>query len=79
MTRTTLIDLNLDEYNHGLRCYSFMVKLERCNGSCGTLNVPSDKICVPNKTEDTSLSVFNMITGINEPKKNKLKEYIMRM
>ena len=57
-----------------------LVKLERCNGSCSTLNVPSDKMCVPNKTEDTSLSVFNMITGINEQKKNKkIKAYIMRM
>ena len=26
----------------------------------------SDKVCVPNKTEDLYLSVFNMITGINE-------------
>ena len=24
--------------------------------------------CVPNETEDLNLSVFNMITGINEPK-----------
>ena len=26
------------------------------------------KVCVPNKTEDLNLSVFNMITGINESK-----------
>ena len=26
----------------------------------------SDKVCVPNKTEDLYLNVFNMITGINE-------------
>ena len=25
----------------------------------------SNKVCVPNKTEDLKLSVFNMITGIN--------------
>ena len=25
-------------------------------------------MCVPNKTEDLNLSVFNMITGINESK-----------
>ena len=28
----------------------------------------SNKVCVPNKTEDLNLSVFNMITGINESK-----------
>ena len=26
----------------------------------------SNKVCVSNKTEDLTLSVFNMITGINE-------------
>ena len=28
----------------------------------------SNKVCVPNKTEDLNLSIFNMITGINESK-----------
>ena len=28
----------------------------------------SNKACVPNETEDLNLSVFNMITGINESK-----------
>ena len=28
----------------------------------------SNKVCVPNKTEDLNLSMFNMITGINESK-----------
>ena len=27
----------------------------------------SSKVCILNKTEDLNLSVFNMITGINEP------------
>ena len=45
-----------------------MVKLGRCVGSCNTLNDLSNKVCVPNKTEDLNLSVFNMITGINESK-----------
>ena len=41
-----------------------MVSLDRINGSCHT----SGRICVPNKTEDVNLSVFNMITRINESK-----------
>ena len=28
-----------------------------------------NKICLPNKTEDLNLNVFNMIAGINESKK----------
>ena len=34
-------------------------------GSCETLNDLSNKVCVPNKTEDLNMHVFNMITGIN--------------
>ena len=45
-----------------------MVNLNRCVRSCNTLNELSNKVCVPNKTEDLNLSVFNMITGINELK-----------
>ena len=33
-----------------------------------TLNDLSNKLYVPNKTEDLNLSVSNMITGINESK-----------
>ena len=31
MTRPTLIDLNPDENNQGLRYYPFMVNLDKCN------------------------------------------------
>ena len=36
------------------------------------------ELCVPNKTEDLILSVFNMISGINESK-TLAKTRIMRM
>ena len=35
---------------------------------CNTLNDLSSKLCIPNKTEDLNLGVFNIITGINESK-----------
>ena len=43
-----------------------MVKSDRCVGSCNTLNDLSNKVYIPNKREDLNLSVFNMITCINE-------------
>ena len=46
----------------------FPVKLDRCVRSCNTFNDLSNKVCVPNKTEDLNLIVFSMITGINESK-----------
>ena len=68
MTKPTLINLQSKEYGHELHCYPFAVKLDRCVGSCNTLNDLSNKVCIPNKTEDLNLSLFNMITGINESK-----------
>ena len=68
MTRPILIDLNSDEYNQGLRYYPFLVNLDTCNGSSNIVDGLSDRICVPNKTEDVNLSVFNIITRTKESK-----------
>ena len=61
----TLIDLHPNEYSQELHYYLFAPKLDRCVGSCNSLNGLCNEICVPNKTEDVNLSMFNMITGIN--------------
>ena len=63
-TQATLINLHPNKFHY----YKFAVKLDRCVGSCSTLNDLSNKVCVRNKTEDLNLSVLNMITGINESK-----------
>ena len=68
IVQPTLINLHPNEYSQELHYYPFSVKLDRCVGSCNTLNDSSNKACAPNKTEDLNLSVFNMITGINESK-----------
>ena len=48
--------------------YLFAVNFDRCMGYCNTVNNLSNKMCIPNKTEDLNLSVFNIITGRNESK-----------
>ena len=68
MIQPTFINLHPNEYGQDFHCFSFAVKLDRCVGSCNTLNDLSNKVCVPNKTEDLKLSVFNMSSGINESK-----------
>ena len=68
MIQLTLINLHSNEYSKEFHYYSFAVKLDRCVGSCDTLKYLSNKVCIPSKTEDLNLSVFNMITGINESK-----------
>ena len=64
----TLINLHPNEYSQEFHYYPFAVKLDQCVRSCNTLNDLSNKVCVPNKTEDLNLSVFNMVTRINELK-----------
>ena len=43
-----------------------MICLDGCNWSCNTLDNPSWKIYVSNKTKYPNVKVFNMIPGINE-------------
>ena len=64
----TLITLHPHEYSQEFHYYPFLVKLDRCAEKCNTFNGLSNKVCVPNKTEDLNLSMFNMISGINESK-----------
>ena len=66
MTQPTFINLHPNEYGQEFHYYPFAVQLDRCVGSCNTLNDLSNKVCVPNKTDDLNLSVFNMITGIDK-------------
>ena len=61
MIRPTLTDLNPVEFKY----YPFMISLEKCNGSC---NVLSPKICVPKKTKDINVKLFNMLTNKHEAK-----------
>ena len=65
---TTLLNLNPNKYSQKFHYYPFADKLDRFVGSCNTLNDLSNKVFVPNKREDLNLSMFNMITGINESK-----------
>ena len=75
MIQPTLNNLYPNEYGQGLRYYQFADNLDRCIESCNTLNILSNKLCVPDKTEDLNLNVFNMITGI----KSVNKTYIMQV
>ena len=64
MVRPTLIDQNPVE----LKYYSWLIQI-KCSGICNATNDLSTKICVPSKTKDVNVEVFNIITRINEAKK----------
>ena len=42
----------------GLRCYLVIDNLDRCHGSCNTVDGLSDKICVPVKTKDINTNSY---------------------
>ena len=69
----TLINLHSNYYSQEFHYYPFLVKLHSCGRSCNTFNGLSNKVFVPNKTEDLNISMFKMITGINESKTCKCK------
>ena len=62
----TLINLRSNEYIQKFHYYPLAVKLDRCVGCWNIINDLSNNACVPNKTEDLNISVFNMITGMSK-------------
>ena len=68
MIQPTRINLHPNKQSQGFPYYPFEIKLDRCVGSCNTLNDLTNKVCIPNKTEDLNLRVFNMIRKINQSK-----------
>ena len=66
--QSTFINLHHNVYSQEFHYYPFTVKLDKCVGRCNTLIDLSNKVCVPNKTEGLNLSVFSIITEINESK-----------
>ena len=46
----------------------FAVNLDRCIGTCNTLNHLSNRVSALNEIENLNLSVFNIVTGIRESK-----------
>ena len=55
--RTEVINLN----NNEPICYPYSIKINRCKGSCNTINDPYAKICVLDQIKDTNIKVFNLM------------------
>ena len=64
MIQPTLINLHPNKHNQEF--HYFAVKLDGCVGSCNAVNDLSNKVFVPNITEDLNPSILNMIIEINE-------------
>ena len=64
VARPTLINLN----PIGLKYYPFMVTPDKCNKSFYVVDDLSTNICVPSKTKEVNVKIFNLIAKIHESK-----------
>ena len=62
MSRPKIIDLNPNEPIF----FPYSIKINKCSGSCNTINNPFAKLCVPDITKNINVKVFNLIARINE-------------
>ena len=60
----TVIDFN----SFQVKCYPFMINLNKYNKSCNVLRDLSTIICVPNKTKDVNVKVINVVVIMNKAK-----------
>ena len=65
--RTDIIKLNTNEPVF----YPHSIKIDKCKGSCNTVNDPYAKIYVPDKIKNTNVKVFNLISKTNAKKQIK--------
>ena len=54
--RTEIINLNTNEPMF----YPYSIKINKCKGSCRTINDPYVKISVPDNIKNTNVKVFNL-------------------
>ena len=65
--RTEIINLNTNE----LMFYHYNIKINRCKGSCNTINDPYAKICAPDQNKNKNVKVFNLLSRTNETRRIK--------
>ena len=46
--------------------YPFSIKVNKCHGSCNSINDPYPKLCVPDVVKNINVKVFNLMSRINE-------------
>ena len=61
MSRPEIMDLNPNEPVF----FPYLIKINKCSGSCNTINDPYAKLCVPDITKNINVKVFNLMARIN--------------
>ena len=62
--RTKIIDINNSEPTS----YPFIIRINKCSGSCNSINGPYAKFCVSVTVKSINVKVFNLMSRTNETK-----------
>ena len=62
MSRPKIINVNKNEPAF----YPYSIKVNKCSGSCNTINAPFAKLCAPDIAKNINVKVFNLMARINE-------------
>ena len=60
--RSEIINVNTNESMF----YPYSIKINKCKGSCNTINNPYAKLCVPDTFKNINVEVFNLMSRTNE-------------
>ena len=60
--RSEIVNVNTDEPVF----YPFIIKVNKCSGSCNNINNPYGKTCIPDIIKNINVKVFNLMSRINE-------------
>ena len=60
--RPEIININTNEPDF----YHYSIEINKCKGSCNTINDPYAKICVPDNIKNTNVKVFNLMSRTDE-------------
>ena len=72
-TRSEIINVNTNEPMF----YPYSIKINKCKGSCNTINDSYAKICVSDTIKNTYVKVFNLMTRTGETRHIKWQKYHM--
>ena len=61
---STLVNINSEETFF----YPFTASVNKCGGSCNTIDDPYARFCVPNKVKNMNVELFNLMSGVDETK-----------
>ena len=62
--RPEIININSNE----TLFYPYIVKINKCSGSCNNINDPYAKLCVLDIIKNINIKVFNLMSRTNETK-----------